>query len=220
MPKLPLVLVAVMFVAGAILYPRLPDTIPTHWGISGQPDAWSAKSFGSVFSEPLMALGIYAIFIVFPYLDPKRANLLRSKKAYAVILDGVTALITAVFAASMAAAFIRSFPVDRVVLLGVGMLFIVIGNYMKTVKRNFTMGVRLSWTVMDDVVWARTNRLGGYLFMGCGVLALVAAFAPPPWNFALLIVPMLAMMPVLYVYAYRLYKSRHPEEMGRPSVEE
>jgi len=217
MPKLPLVLIAVMFVAGAILYPRLPATIPTHWGVSGAPDAWSTKSFWSVFSEPLMALGLYALFVVMPYFDPKRANILRSKKAYGVILDAVTALTLAVFGASMAAAFNHAFPVDRIVMGGVGLLFIVIGNLMVTVKRNFTMGVRFSWTVMDDVVWAKANRLGGYLFMGAGVLAVVGVFVPAPWNVALLLVPTLGMLPVLYVYSWRLYKQRHPDEMGRPT---
>jgi uncharacterized membrane protein len=152
-----------------------------------------------------------------PLFDPKRANLLRSKKAYGIILDGVTALLLAVFGASMAAAFNHAFPVDRIVFGSIGLLFLVIGNFMITVKRNFTMGVRFSWTIMDDVVWAKTNRLGGYCFMGSGVLALVGVFLPAPWNIFVFIVPVLLMLPVLYVYSWRLYKKLHPEEMDRPT---
>jgi len=217
MPKLPLVLIALMFIAGAVLYPRLPATIPTHWGVSGAPDEWSAKSFMSVFMTPLIGLGMYALFLVIPFLDPKRSNIIRSKKAYGIILDALIALMAAVFASSMVAAFDHAFPVDRVISLGVGLLFIVIGNYMTTVKRNFTMGVRFSWTVMDDVVWAKTNRLGGLLFMGAGALALVGVFVPPPWSILTILVPALGMLPVLYVYSWRLYKKLHPEEMGRPT---
>lgn len=219
MPKLPLVLIAVMFVAGAVLYPSLPEIIPTHWGPSGAADAWSHKSFLSVFAMPLVAVGVYALLWVVPLFDPKRANLLRSKKAYSVILDGETALLLAVFGASMAAAFNHAFPVDRIITGAIGLLFIVIGNFMTTVKRNFTMGVRFSWTVMDDVVWAKTNRLGGYAFMGCGALGLVGVFVPAPWNIVLLVGPILAMIPVLYVYSWLLYKKRHPEEMNRPTEE-
>ncbi len=217
MPKLPLVLIAVMFVAGAVLYPSLPQTIPTHWGPGGTPDAWSQKSFLSVFQMPLVSAGLWLLFVVMPLFDPKRANLLRSKKAYGVILDGVTALMLAVFGASMAAAFNHAFPVDRIVFGSIGLLFLVIGNFMTTVKRNFTMGVRFSWTVMDDVVWAKTNRLGGYFFMGIGVLALIGVFLPAPWNVVIMIVPALGQLPVLYVYSWRLYKKLHPEEMGRPT---
>lgn len=219
MPKLPLLLIAVMFVAGAVLYPSLPQVIPTHWGPSGAADAWSAKSFLSVFSMPLISVALYLLLWVVPLFDPKRANLIRSKKAYGVILDAVTALFLAVFGASMAAAFDHAFPVDRIITGAVGLLFIVIGNLMVTVKRNFTMGVRFSWTVMDDVVWARTNRLGGYMFMGAGVLAVLGVFVPAPWNLALILVPALGMLPVLYVYSWRLYKQRHPDEMDRPTEE-
>lgn len=219
MPKLPLLLIAVMFVAGAVLYPSLPQVIPTHWGPSGAADAWSQKSFLSVFAVPLMAVGVYLLLWIVPLFDPKRANLIRSKKAYGVILDAVTALLLAVFGASMAAAFDHAFPVDRIITGAVGLLFIVIGNLMVTVKRNFTMGVRFSWTIMDDVVWAKTNRLGGYMFMGAGVLAVLGVFVPAPWNLALILVPALGMLPVLYVYSWRLYKQRHPEEMGRPTEE-
>jgi uncharacterized membrane protein len=199
-----------------VLYPNLPQVIPTHWGPSGAADAWSQKSFMSVFAEPMMAVGFYILFLVMPYLDPKRANILRSKRAYSVILDALTALILVTFLAGMAAAFDHSFPVDRVIMLGVGVLFIVIGNLMTTVKRNFTMGVRFSWTVMDDVVWAKTNRLGGYIFMGAGALSIVGVLLPAPWNIVMLLAPVLLMLPVLYVYSYRLYKQRHPDDMGQP----
>jgi uncharacterized membrane protein len=37
-------------------YAALPDPMPTHFGISGQPDAWSKKSFGSVMVLPIMTL--------------------------------------------------------------------------------------------------------------------------------------------------------------------
>lgn len=215
-PKVPLLLIALMFVAGAVLYPRLPEVIPTHWGVSGAPDAWSTKSFLSVFGMPLVAVALYFLLMVVPFLDPKRANLLRSRKAYYVILDAVTALLAVTFAASMIAAFNHAFAVDKIIGIAVGALFIVIGNYMTTVKRNFTMGVRFSWTVMDDVVWAKTNRLGGYAFVGIGILAIVGAALPPPWNIFSFIIPALLMLPVLYVYSWQLYKRLHPEEMKRP----
>jgi uncharacterized membrane protein len=73
--------------------------------------------------------------------------------------------------------------------------------------------------VMDDVVWAKTNRLGGYLFIGSGVIAILGVFVPAPWNIAAILGPALLMLPVLYVYSWRLYKQRHPDDMGRPTEE-
>lgn len=220
MPKLPLVLIAVMFLVGIVMYPQLPETIPTHWGLSGAPDAWSAKSFGSVFSMPLVAIGMYVLLLVAPYIDPKRANLLRSKKAYGVIIDAVTALLGVMFVVTLMASFNHTLPVDRITLVSVGLLFIVIGNYMTTVKRNWTMGVRFSWTVLDDEVWRKTNRLGAWMFMGAGVCSIIGAFLPQPLGFVLMLAPVLGMLPVLYVYSFREYKKRHPEDMGTPPTAE
>jgi len=212
MPKLPLALIAAMFAAGAFMYGRLPARIPTHWGASGAIDAYSTKSFGSVFALPLVAIGIYVLLWLIPYFDPKRANLIRSKSAYGIVIDLVSGLLTVVFFGTLFAASDTAFPMDKMVSAGVGVMFIVIGRLMGTIERNWTMGVRYPWTVLDDVVWAKTNRLGGKLFMVAGVLALVGVVLPSGWGIALMLVPALAMLPITYVYSMRLYKQRHPED--------
>lgn len=212
MPKLPLALIAAMFAVGAFMYSRLPARIPTHWGASGAIDAYSVKSFGSVFTLPLVTLGLYVLLWLVPYFDPKRANLIRSKSAYGIIIDLVAGLMTLVFLGTMLAASDAGFPMDKVISAGIGVMLIVIGRLMGTIERNWTMGVRYPWTVLDDVVWAKTNQLGGKLFMAAGVLALVGVVLPGGWGIALMLVPALAMLPITYVYSMRLYKQRHPED--------
>jgi len=213
MPKLPLVMIAVMFAVGAWAYPDLPARIPTHWGPSGQIDAYSAKSLLSVFSVPLMAAGLYVLLWVMPYLDPKRGNLISSKQVYALILELVTGLMSVLYAATLIAAHNTRLPVDRIIMVAVGVMFIVLGNYMGRVKRNWTMGVRYSWTLSDDTVWIKTNRLGGRLFMLAGVLGILGSLLPAPWNIVMLLGPALGLVPVTYIYSWRLYRKLHPEEM-------
>lgn len=209
--KLPLLIVAAMFVAAALLYPSLPARFPTHWGISGAPDAFSDKSFMSVFFEPILALGIYVLLIVVPFLDPKRRNLKLSFHAYNILIDAVVGMQAVVFAASMIAAYNQAFDVAKVVLIAVGLLFAVIGNYMTTVKQNWTFGVRVSWTLSDEVVWRKTNRLGGYLFVLAGAITIVCAFLPGAWSFGLMMGTLATILVITYIYSYLLYKSRHPE---------
>lgn len=217
MPKLPLVLVAVMFAIGLSVYPRLPARIRVHWNAMGQIDGWAAKSFLSVFDGPLMALGIYTLFMVLPYFDPKRRNLYKSKHVYFLVLDLVTALAVLTFVGGLAAAFNRSLPVDRLVAGGIGVMLVVLGNYMGRVKRNWTMGVRFAWTLSDDEVWAKTNRLGGRLFVIAGMVAIVGVLLPAPWGIAAMLATLLAMLPITYIYSMRLYKRLHPEETQPPA---
>lgn len=216
MPRLPLVLVVLMFAAGAVVYPLLPAVIPVHWGPSGQIDRWAAKSLWSVFFAPLMLLGIYVLLWLVPYLDPKRANLIRSKQVYAIVLELLGGLMTIVFLGSLLAAFNHALPMARIIEVATGVMFVVLGNYMGRVKRNWTMGVRYSWTLSDDTVWVKTNRLAGRMFVVAGVLAIVGAFLPSLTGVSLILLPILVILPVTYVYSMRLYRRLHPEEMEPP----
>lgn len=214
MPKLPLFLIAAMFVVGAIAYPSLPAQIPIHWGPSGQIDNWADKSFLSVFGTPLIAIALYVLLWVVPYFDPKRANLLKSRKLYAIILQLMTVLMTVIFVGTLFASRDASLPMSAIIELVIGVMFAVIGFYMRRIPRNWTMGVRYSFTLMDDEVWRKTNILGGWFFMASGVLAVIGAFLPPMWGIALLLGPVLVMLPVTYVYSMLLYRRLHPDEMA------
>jgi uncharacterized membrane protein len=137
MPRLPLVIIALMFAVGAYVYPHLPAQIPVHWNAAGEIDGWANSTVWSVFAEPLMALGFYVLFMVMPYFDPKRVNVYKSKPVYFVVLDAVTALIMLMFFGGLAAAFNPSVPVDRLAVAGIGLVLMVLGNYMGRVKRNW-----------------------------------------------------------------------------------
>jgi uncharacterized membrane protein len=210
--KLPLVMTALMFIGGAVVYPYLPSPIPTHWGISGQADAFSPKGFWSVFLIPVISLALYGLLLVVPIVDPKRANIAKSLRGYNIVLDAIIGLQVVIFISTTFAAFKPGFDVVRIMLLAMGAMFLVLGRVMQDVKQNFTMGVRVSWTLADEVVWEKTNRLGGRLFMGLGVVTFVAALVPAPWNILMMMGSVFLMLPVLLLYSYAVYRKRHPED--------
>ena len=61
------------------------------------------------------------------------------------------------------------------VLVVVGLLVAVLGNYMKTVKPNYFIGIRTPWTLENAEIWNKTHRLGGILWFAGGLLIAVAA---------------------------------------------
>ena len=67
------IILAGMFLAGAIAWPRVPDQIPVHWNINGEVDRYGGR-FEGVWLLPLVALGIYFLLRVIPRFDPGRAN--------------------------------------------------------------------------------------------------------------------------------------------------
>lgn len=88
--------------------------------------------------------------------------------------------------------------VPRVVMLAVGALLMVLGNYLGKLRKNFFVGIRTPWTLSSDSVWERTHRLGGWLFFGAGLLIMLcAALGGPRWLVPALILTA-ALIPALY----------------------
>jgi uncharacterized membrane protein len=152
-----------------------------------------------------------------PYLDPKRGNLLQSKRFYSVIIELMAAMMTVIFFGQLWASYNHALPMASIIMALTGLMFIVLGNYIGRVKRNWTMGMRYSWTLSDDVVWTKTNRLAGWLFMGAGALVVIGSFLGPYVGLVMLIVPMFVILPATYVYSMRLYRQRQPDEMEPPT---
>lgn len=42
-----------------------------------------------------------------------------------------------------------------------GVVMIVIGNYLPKTHRNYIIGIRLPWTLENDENWRKTHRLAG-----------------------------------------------------------
>ncbi|MFJ4208517.1 DUF1648 domain-containing protein [Paenarthrobacter sp. NPDC089675] len=68
---LPVLVLAACFAYGTTVYPSLPDTIPTHWGPNGSPDAWSPKTFGTAYFPLLVAAGVSVLLALVTAALPK-----------------------------------------------------------------------------------------------------------------------------------------------------
>ena len=60
----PFIITILVAIYVATQYNSMPDVIPTHWGFSGQPDAFSQKSFFSVFGTIFMSIGVGIIIYI------------------------------------------------------------------------------------------------------------------------------------------------------------
>jgi uncharacterized membrane protein len=202
--------VAVMLVAGAWAWVSLPPDaqVPIHWGADGQPDGYADKTIG-LFLLPAVAVGITLLFVAIPRIEPRRANLERSGKAYGAIWIGVMALLGALQLLAVAFAMGAMFDMTAIVLVGTGALFVVIGNYLPKVRPNYMVGIRTPWTLTSDLAWTRTHRLGGRLFVieGLAFGALGVLGAPGEWLVAAIIAAVVVLLVVAFAYSYVVWKS-------------
>ena len=159
----------------AVLYARLPDQVPMHWGIDGEVNRWGSKSelwlMGAL--GPLFAL----LFQFLPRLDPRKRSYEKFQKYYEATALVLTAFIAVIMGVTLAE-ILRpgTLSLGRVISALVGLLFLFLGNLMGKVKSNFFLGIRNPWTLSDPDVWNRTQRLSGRLSFVSGLLILLSSF--------------------------------------------
>jgi uncharacterized membrane protein len=97
--------------------------------------------------------------------------------------------------------------------LGVGLLFVFLGNYLTRVEPNWFVGIRTPWTLSSDTVWRKTHRTGGLLMVLGGVVLAISAFLPRPAFLALFVVTIVVVGVIPMVQSYVLWKR---EKHDRP----
>lgn len=212
---LALALVVAAFLASAVLYPRLPETIPTHWNMSGEADGFAHKPFGP-FVLPAVMAGLLLLFHALPAISPKGFGFERFLGVWAVFEAALIGLLTLIHALSLAAALGKPVDVARGVLAGAGLLLVVLGNFQGKLTRNFFIGIRTPWTLASEEVWMRTHRFAGKLFVVAGIIVFVVALAGARLliGFAALFAAALASV----VYSYVVYRKVEGFRKGEPPV--
>ena len=158
---------------GLIVWNRLPEQIATHWGANGQADGYSGKAF-AVFGIPCI-LAVLQLFVSFITLnDPKRRNI--HKKPLTLTFWIIPVMSVIVNGITYAAALGMEIEVGIIISILVGILLIALGNYMPKLQQNYTIGIRVPWTLNSTENWNRTHRLGGKTFILGGFLLIITGF--------------------------------------------
>jgi uncharacterized membrane protein len=196
-------LVVFAFIIAAALYTRLPESVPTHWNAGGEADGFIAKPWGP-FILPLTMAGVHALFLAMPRVSPRGFRVERFQSVFEVLQVATLAFLFLVTVLALLAGIGIPVPMDRVVRASAGLLFVVIGNFMGKLTKNFFVGIRTPWTLASDEVWLRTHRLGGKLFVAAGIALFLAGLLGGGTAAVLAAVALAGGIPV--VYSYFLYR--------------
>lgn len=185
----------------------LPDPMPTHWNAAGQPDDFMPRIWG-VLIGPLVSGGVPLLIAGVARLDPRRSHVDRNVGVMSTIAIALAAFGFGLQWFVLEAATSATMALDgRVVMIGVGLLWIVLGNVLPKVKSNWFVGIRTPWTLQSEKVWHVTHRVGGWSFALGGLVAIVASLVltgPTLVWVALPATTASALVPV--VYSYIAYK--------------
>jgi uncharacterized membrane protein len=199
-------LVALAWVLSLAALPFAPGSVPTHWGIDGQPDQWAAPVPGLFIAPAIM--GCIAVLVYYlPRIDPRRRNYAAFGSTYTLIQVGLIGFLFVLHLITLAAALGIRIDMNRVITPLVGALLVVLGNVMGKVRPNWFVGFRTPWTLHSPDVWTRTHRFGGRLMVVLGLAMCVAGVALPAMvAFAVTFGGMILLVAAIFVYSYRVWE--------------
>ena len=204
------IIILLPILGGVLLWDKLPERVPFHWGINGEVDGWASKPM-AVFGLPPFMLAIQWICILATGLEPKAKNV-TTTKMLGLVLWIIPVLNLFLHVMVYLAAFGRKVDMAAIMPLFMGALFVVIGNYLPKCKQSYTMGIKLPWTLNDEGNWNATHRLAGKLWVAGGLLCMPCALLSGVWAFIVMMSILVVMCAVPTVYSYRYYKQHKKEE--------
>lgn len=200
-----LVLLAAPFVALAVLWPSLPVRIPTHWGVSGQVDGWSSRAFGSLLL-PMVNVATYLLVLFLPKFDPRMKKGVEgnSLAVLGIVRLAMVALLTFMFAVQMMVALGMQVDSGRLIINGLLVFFLVMGNFFGSLRPNYFVGIRTPWTLESPATWRATHRVGGRIMVFGSLLLMALQFVVPNISAAFLVFVLgLAVWSMVYSWNYQ-----------------
>jgi uncharacterized membrane protein len=188
------------------IWDKLPDSIPTHWNIHGEVNHYSSKTWGTLFL-PLLNIGMYLLLFVLPKIDPRKKNYQYFGNTYRSIRMLLVIFMTALFFVTMQIALGAMAMNSKAMFILIFGLMAVLGNFMRTIRSNFFVGIRTPWTLDNPEVWRRTHEAGGKLWFYASLIGMVCLLFIRKEDILWLTIPYLAAIIVYPVlYSYLLFK--------------
>lgn len=201
-----IVLNLIPFIYLGIVYGSIPEQLPMQWGLDGEVSRMGEKR--ELWILPILLCGlIYILLKYLPQIDPKQQIEKMGNK-----LPQVRLWLT-IFMSTLATGFIytSTLQIHQIteptwIFSVIGLMYIVLGNYMPSMKPNYFVGIRTPWTLENEKVWRKTHQLGGWSFMLCGLIIVVCGLLFDSYisSITLLIVT-LGYAIGISIYSYRLH---------------
>ena len=197
------VVILLPILAGLVLWDKLPEQIATHFNAQGEADGFSSKAF-AVFGMPVFLAVLHWICTLGTNADPKKKN--HSDKMQTLVL-WICPLIS-LLVSTVIYTYAMGIKVDvaLVISLVFGAMFIVTGNYLPKCKQNYTMGIKLPWTLNDEENWNYTHRITGKIWVAGGVVILLTAVFRQAWIFFVIT---LLMVIIPFVLSYLFHRKKN-----------
>ena len=206
-----LLLLGLPFILLALFWNQIPESVPVHWNINGEPDRWAEKGW-EIFFTPVLNVAIYLLLLALPYIDPKRRTE-SGQKSLRAIRFLVPFLMTGVFLITLMQWLGIEFLIGKSLGLVIVIFFMGMGNYLQSLQPNYFIGIRTPWTLESETNWRKTHRLGGRLWVLLGFALIITWFFVTEQTFLIALVASIIVMSLTpLIYSFYLYMNNRKQE--------
>ncbi len=203
------VIVLVLLAVVLFAYPHMPDTIPVHWGSDGAVDGWGSKKW--IFAMWAIIPGIDFLTRFAEKIDPKGENYKKFEKVFVYFRIAIALFMSSLVVVTVISAFDpRLIDMNKLMFPYMGGMFMLLGNYMPKVKHNYTFGIKTPHTLASEIVWNKTHRMAGPLWVVAGIGMMLCGFLKGDMAIWFMIAVILTVVVIPVVYAYMEYKKEFP----------
>lgn len=197
------ILCIIPMILSIFLYNKLPEKIPTHFNINGEVDSYDSKLFVCILL-PIIFCIVNIFLNIILNNDPKKQN---HNKTLLTIFKFIIPLMSLIFIPSSILISL-GFNINIAIItpIFISIIFILIGNYLPKCRPNYTMGIRLPWTLNDENNWIKTHRLSGFLWVISGLILLLTTLINKNLSFYVLIISIILTVIIPCIYSFILFK--------------
>ena len=208
-PKREIIILLIILVSIAVslyAYPIVPEQMASHWNADGQVNGYMPKLTGLAIM-PVIAIGMFFLFIVIPRIDPLRRNIAKFRMYFDNFIVLMLLFFLYLHVIMILASIGFAFNMMQVIAPALGVVFYYCGVLIGHAKKNWSIGIRTPWTMSSERVWNEVHRRGGKLFKAVGIIALLGIFLPD-YAILLILIPVVAVVVYTFVYSYVLYQKK------------
>lgn len=200
-----IVILLFAFITAIYFYPTaLPEKMASHWNINGEVDGYISKFWG-LFLMPFLMIVFTVLFFFIPKIDPEKKNIDKFYDEFDKFIVVFNLFMLYVYILTILWNIGYSINMTASLMPAFAVLFYYCGSLIGKAKRNYSIGIKLPWTLADDGVWEKTHKIGEKLFKLTALFVLLGTFFTQ-YAFALMFIPLIASMAYLFIYSYLEYQ--------------
>jgi uncharacterized membrane protein len=201
---LSIIIVLLAFATAIYFEPLMPAKMASHWNGQGMADGYTSKAM-ALFFFPFFMVVLNLILRFVPRIDPQKENIEKFWNSYDSFILVFNIFMLYLYSVTIVWNMGFKMNMNSVLMPAMAVLFYFCGDLIKNTKRNYTIGIKLPWTLANDKVWDKTNIVGERLFKLTALFTLIGAFFNQ-YSMWFMLIPLAFSIIYIFIYSYREYQ--------------